>query len=51
MSDKPYLLTDDQIISFVIHGYHIVAVDFPDGINQMVYDEIRPVHDAITPTW
>ena len=45
MSDKPYLLTDDQIISFVIHGYHIVEVDFPDGINEMVYDEISQLEN------
>lgn len=45
MSDKPYLLTDDQIISFVIHGYHILEVDFPDGINEMVYDEISQLEN------
>ncbi|MEC8894616.1 MAG: phytanoyl-CoA dioxygenase, partial [Candidatus Poribacteria bacterium] len=45
MSDKPDLLTDDQIISFVIHGYHILEVDFPDGINEMVYDEISQLEN------
>ena len=24
MSDKPYLLTDDEVITFIIRGYHIV---------------------------
>ena len=45
MSDKPYLLTDDQIISFVIHGYHIVEVDFPDGINGTIYDKISQLEN------
>ena len=41
MADKPYLLSDDEIISFIIHGSHIVEADFPDGFNESIYEELE----------
>lgn len=40
MSDKPYLLTDDEVITFIIRGYHIVEADFPQGFNESIYGEL-----------
>ncbi len=36
-----YLLTDEEMITFVIHGYHIVETDFTSEFNQSIYDEIE----------
>ena len=41
MADKPYLLSDDEIISFIIHGSHIVEPDFPEGFNESIYAELE----------
>ena len=41
MADKPYLLSDDEIISFIIQGSHIVEPDFPDGFNESIYAELE----------
>ena len=41
MADKPYLLSDDEIISFIIHGSHIVEPDFPEGFNESIYEELE----------
>ena len=41
MADKPYLLTDDETISFIIRGYHIVEADFPEGFNELIYEELE----------
>ena len=41
MADKPYLLSDDEIISFIIHGSHIVEPDFPEGFNESIYEEFE----------
>ena len=41
MADKPYLLSDDEIISFIIHGSHIVEADFPEGFNESIYEELE----------
>jgi len=45
MSDKPYLLTDEEIVTFIIHGYHIVEADFPDGFNEAVYEELEQINE------
>jgi hypothetical protein len=36
----PVLLTDDQVIDFVIKGYHVVETDFPRAFHQTIYDKI-----------
>ena len=41
MADKPYLLSDDEIISFIIQGSHIVEPDFPEGFNESIYEELE----------
>jgi hypothetical protein len=40
MSDHAYLLTDDEVIRFIIHGYHIVEAEFPPGFNEAIYEEL-----------
>ena len=45
MSDKPYLLTDDEIITFIIRGYHIVEADFPDGFSESIYEELDQIEE------
>jgi Phytanoyl-CoA dioxygenase (PhyH) len=40
MSDARTLLTDDEVISFVIRGYHVVEPDFPAGFNEAIYAEL-----------
>ena len=40
MSDAPYLLTDDEVITFIIRGYHVVEADFPAGLNEAIYEEL-----------
>lgn len=44
MSDKPYLLTDEEIITFIIRGYHIVEADFPKGFNASIYEELEQLN-------
>jgi len=34
------LLTDDEVITFIIRGYHIVTPDFPPGFNEAIYAEL-----------
>ena len=48
MSDKLNLLTDDEVITFVIRGYLIVEPDFPVGFNEAIYQELEQL--GITPT-
>ena len=43
MSDKPYLLTDDEVLTFIIRGYHIVKTDFPKGFNESIYEELEQI--------
>ena len=31
-----YLLTDEEMITFIIHGYHIVETDFTSEFNQSI---------------
>ncbi len=40
MSDTPYRLTDDEVITFIIRGYHVVEADFPAGFNEAIYEEL-----------
>ena len=38
--DKHYLLTDEQVASFITHGYLIVVPDFPHGFNESICNEL-----------
>lgn len=40
MTDTSHLLTDDEVISFIIHGYHLVHPEFPAGFNESIYAEL-----------
>ena len=40
-TDSRHLMTDDEMASFVINGYHIVKPSLPTGFNQEVYDELE----------
>ena len=44
MNDRRHLLTDDEVMSFVIKGYHIIETDLGEGFNRSVYDQL----DAMT---
>ncbi len=35
--NKEYLLTDAQMMHFVNHGYHLVELDLPPGLNETIY--------------
>ncbi len=36
----PVLLTDEEVITFVIKGYHVVETDFPRAFHKHIYDKI-----------
>jgi len=43
--DKPavpteYLLSDEQVVSFIIHGYHLIETDLPAAFHASVCDDI-----------
>lgn len=40
-TDSRQLMTDDEMASFVINGYHIVKPGLPTGFNREVYDELK----------
>src|SRR4051812_34885471 len=40
MSENPYLLSDDEVISFIIRGYHLVEAEFPPGFNELICAEL-----------
>ncbi len=41
----PVLLTDDEVLSFVIKGYHVVETDFAPEFHQAIYDEISQLKE------
>jgi Phytanoyl-CoA dioxygenase (PhyH) len=41
MNDCCHLLTDEEVISFIIHGYHLVEADLPPGFNEAVVAELE----------
>jgi len=43
MLDRQYLLTDDQVLSFINYGYHLVEPDFAPGFNEAVLQELRQI--------
>ena len=36
-----YRLTDDEMASFVIRGYHVVRPDLRKGLNGEIYDALE----------
>jgi hypothetical protein len=40
MPDRDDLLTDEQVLSFITRGYHLVEPDFPEGFNEGVCEAI-----------
>ena len=36
----PELLTDDEVLAFVSHGYHIVDAPFPARFNESICEQI-----------
>ena len=36
----PVLLTDDEVVTFVIKGYHVVETDFPRAFHKNIFDKI-----------
>jgi hypothetical protein len=43
MHEAEYRLTDDEVISFIIRGYHIVTPEFPPGFNEAIYAELEQI--------
>lgn len=41
MNNKSYLLTDEEVVNFIIYGYHFVEIDFPPGFNETIYKELE----------
>jgi hypothetical protein len=39
-NDERHLLTDDEVVSFIIRGYHVVETDFPPGFHQAICEEL-----------
>lgn len=39
-SETPLLLSDDEVVTFIIRGYHVVQTDFPCEFHQHIYDKI-----------
>ena len=35
-----HLLTDQEAVTFITHGYHVVETNIPEALNQAIYDEI-----------
>jgi hypothetical protein len=44
-STMPVLLSDDEVITFVIRGYHVVQTDFPAAFHRAIYDKISQLKD------
>ena len=39
-TDTQHLMSDDEMVSFVVNGYHVVKPSLPSGFNATVYDEL-----------
>jgi hypothetical protein len=42
---KEYRLNDDEILTFIMNGYHLLEVDFPDGFNDKVCKELEKLEE------
>jgi hypothetical protein len=45
MSATDFLLTDDEVIAFIIRGYHLVHADLPPGFNEAIYAELGEIQE------
>lgn len=45
MSDAGCRLTDEEVISFIIRGYHLVEPEFPPGFNEAVVAELDALEE------
>ncbi|MEM7028319.1 MAG: phytanoyl-CoA dioxygenase family protein [Chloroflexota bacterium] len=54
MSDTQYLLTDVEVARFIVNGYHMLALDLPDSVNETIAQQLDDLEsnpgDAITET-
>lgn len=41
----PELLTDEQVLAFITHGYHLVELDLPEGFNETICEQIDKIED------
>jgi Phytanoyl-CoA dioxygenase (PhyH) len=41
----PILLSDDEVVTFVIRGYHVVQTDFPAEFHRAIYDKISQLKE------
>ncbi len=39
MSERDYLLSDAEVLKFIVDGYLVLKPDFPAGLNEHCYDE------------
>jgi len=37
---SPDLLSDDQVLKFIVHGYHLVEPEFPEKFNESVCEQL-----------
>jgi hypothetical protein len=45
MSDRCHLLSDEEVIAFIIRGYHLVEADFPSGFNEAIVAELDQLEE------
>ena len=45
MLDPTCLLSDDEVATFIIRGYHLVETDFPPEFNASIYAELEQLQD------
>lgn len=36
--ERKHLLSDDEIVSFIINGFHVLKIDLPDSFHQRIFD-------------
>jgi hypothetical protein len=41
MSDGVELLTDDEVLAFIVRGYHLVEPDLPPGLNEAIRADLE----------
>lgn len=42
---REHLLDDEQVINFIIRGYHLVEPDLPEGLNEAICAELDALED------
>lgn len=54
MIDRVFLMTDAEVANFIVHGYHLVQPDLPEGLNERIATRLDTLEsnpgDAITET-